>query len=152
MVRRRAWRWHGLDQAWSALGLGDQWIELACYRRLEPVEVLLPHPRRCRSGSRPYSEIAARAKAVWSDDATELPDQLRVGLRAEVSERVALGHELAAARTAAHLTQPELASRAGVQQADISRIERGLGNPTRDTLLKIADALDVRIAVVPKHS
>lgn len=102
--------------------------------------------------SRPYSEIADRARAMWSADATELHDQLRSGHRAGVSARVALGHDLAAVRTAAHLTQPELASRAGVQQADISRIERGLGNPTRSTLLKIADPLDVRIAVVPKDS
>ena len=101
--------------------------------------------------SRPYNEIADRARADWSDETIGLHEQLRAGLHAEVSARVALGRDLAAARAAAHLTQPELAGKAGVQQADISRIERGLGNPTRDTLLKIADALDVRIAVVPKH-
>lgn len=100
--------------------------------------------------TRPYRDLAARARAKWSPEAAQLRDALGAQIEAEVAAQVALGQELATARVAAHLTQPELASKAGVQQADISRIERGLGNPTRDTLLKITEALDARLAIVPK--
>ena len=53
------------------------------------------------------------------------------------------------ARKAACLTQAELSARAFVQQAEISRIERGLGNPTRDTLLRLALAMGTRLVLIP---
>jgi ribosome-binding protein aMBF1 (putative translation factor) len=40
------------------------------------------------------------------------------------------------------LTQAELAERCGMDQADISRIERGSTSPTARTLRRIAEALD----------
>ncbi|WP_423915757.1 helix-turn-helix domain-containing protein [Candidatus Poriferisodalis sp.] len=50
------------------------------------------------------------------------------------------------------LTQAQLAERCGVNQADISRIERGATSPTARTLQRIADALyaDVRIVARPR--
>jgi len=40
----------------------------------------------------------------------------------------------------------------GIQQAEISRIERGAGNPTAATLLGLADALGQKLTLVPaKH-
>jgi transcriptional regulator with XRE-family HTH domain len=39
-----------------------------------------------------------------------------------------------------------LASKSGLSQSMISYIERGLSNPTLDTLLRIADALDVDLS------
>lgn len=100
--------------------------------------------------SRSYSDSATKARAKWSPQAHEIAALLGEQLGAEVSGQLALGKDLAAARSAAHLTQPQLAARAGLQQADISRIERGLGNPTRDTLLKLADALDTRLTFAQK--
>jgi transcriptional regulator with XRE-family HTH domain len=47
------------------------------------------------------------------------------------------------------LTQRELADLSGVRQADISRIERGAGNPTESTLQRLAAALDRRLELVP---
>ncbi len=47
------------------------------------------------------------------------------------------------------LTQAELAERCGVDQGDISRIERGSVNPTARTLQRIAEALDARLLLVP---
>lgn len=49
-----------------------------------------------------------------------------------------LGTQLSRARRAADLTQSELAELTGVQQAVISRIERGKGNPTLKTLELLA--------------
>lgn len=101
--------------------------------------------------SRSYSNIAKKARSKWSPQAHEIAARLGEQLQEDVSDQIALGRDLAAARNAAHLTQPQLATLAGIQQADISRIERGLGNPTRDTLLKLAGALGTRLSFIPRH-
>jgi transcriptional regulator with XRE-family HTH domain len=46
------------------------------------------------------------------------------------------------------LSQRELSERSGVRQADISRIERGAGNPTEATLQRLASALEKRLELV----
>lgn len=46
------------------------------------------------------------------------------------------------------LTQVELAERAGLDQAEISRLERGAGNPTEQTLERVAEALGARWELV----
>jgi DNA-binding XRE family transcriptional regulator len=51
--------------------------------------------------------------------------------------------QLLDARLKAHLTQAELAARAGLQQPAIARIESGRGNPSLHTLLAITKALNV---------
>jgi ribosome-binding protein aMBF1 (putative translation factor) len=45
------------------------------------------------------------------------------------------------------LTQAELAEKIGTRQPVISRLERGEGNPSLDTLQRIAGALDVSLSV-----
>lgn len=48
-----------------------------------------------------------------------------------------------------HLTQKELAMRTGITQADISRIEKGLRNPSLSTVKKMAHGLGKQIRLVP---
>lgn len=48
------------------------------------------------------------------------------------------------------LTQVQLAELCGVDQADISRIERGSVNPTTRTLQRIAAALDADVRLVSR--
>ena len=48
--------------------------------------------------------------------------------------------ELIKARTAAHMTQSELAAKSGVRQSNISRIENGNALPKLDTLAALASA------------
>jgi DNA-binding XRE family transcriptional regulator len=50
------------------------------------------------------------------------------------------------------LTQAELAKRCGVDQADISHIERGATSPTTRTLQRIAEALDADVRLVARAS
>lgn len=50
------------------------------------------------------------------------------------------------------LTQAELAERCGMDQADISRIERGSTSPTARTLQRIASALDADLRLVARAS
>jgi DNA-binding XRE family transcriptional regulator len=49
-----------------------------------------------------------------------------------------------------NLTQVELAEKAGVPQAQISRIERGVVSPTSATLAKIAEALGADLCLVER--
>ncbi|MDA8296246.1 MAG: helix-turn-helix transcriptional regulator [Actinomycetota bacterium] len=50
------------------------------------------------------------------------------------------------------LTQEDLAKRTGIDQGDISRIERGASNPTERTLLRIGDALGAELRFVERTS
>jgi transcriptional regulator with XRE-family HTH domain len=54
-----------------------------------------------------------------------------------------LGASVRHYREFAHLTETELAKRAGVEDVDIRRIERGDANSTVGRLMKIAQALGV---------
>jgi ribosome-binding protein aMBF1 (putative translation factor) len=56
--------------------------------------------------------------------------------------RYSVGAALALARKSRRLNQTQLADRAGMDQGDISRIERGQVAPTMPTLLKLIAALD----------
>ncbi len=99
--------------------------------------------------ARDFNELADRAKAAWSDDTRRLYEAASAEFAAEVNERAELGASLATARKARSLTQPALSALTGIQQAEISRIERGAGNPTAATLLRLADALGQKLTLVP---
>lgn len=58
---------------------------------------------------------------------------------------------LLSARLAGDLYQSDLAKLTGIAQADISRLERGEGNPSLNTLKRLAKALGlvVRVSFLP---
>jgi len=60
-----------------------------------------------------------------------------------------LARQLAEQRRSQHLTQKQLADRSGIDQAEISRIERGQANPTTATLGALTRALGVDVRLVP---
>lgn len=62
--------------------------------------------------------------------------------------RYYLGGQLAVLRKRRGITQVELAAQSGVEQADISKIERGISNPTEDTLARLGKVLGARLAFV----
>ena len=96
-----------------------------------------------------FKDLAARAKAEWPADTRAVYEAASVSFDAGLASRLELGALLAAARKAHDLTQPALSSVTGIQQAEISRIERGLGNPTADTLSRLAAALGQKITLTP---
>lgn len=67
----------------------------------------------------------------------------------KLQEEYDLIQELIDARKQQHLTQKELAMRTGITQADISRIEKGLRNPSLSTVKKMAHGLGKQIRLVP---
>lgn len=80
------------------------------------------------------ADIEAEAQAVGPDAVAQMEayrDQFR------------LASEIITLRLEANLTQKQLADRSGVQQADISRIERGEIAPTGPTFGRLAHALGV---------
>lgn len=56
------------------------------------------------------------------------------------------------ARTAQNITQEELAERTGIHQSDISKLEKGVRNPSIKLLQRLAEGLDMvlKIEFVPK--
>lgn len=50
-------------------------------------------------------------------------------------------------RTDLGITQKELAIKAGLTQANVSKIEKGISRPTIDTLIKLARALGRQLTV-----
>ena len=86
-----------------------------------------------------YDEIIATRRArsapqaeVWAEGFAESYD---------------IAAKVMALRLERGLTQADLAARAGIDQADISRIERGATSPTWKTLQRVLAALDARLEI-----
>jgi len=97
--------------------------------------------------TRTYRSVADTAKAQWSAETHDLSARLGAELAAEVDAQVTLGRDLAAMRAAAALTQGQLAARASVQQAEISRIE-DLANEIRLSFDYVEGQFDVEVSTV----
>ena len=90
-----------------------------------------------------YKELEAEARAEGPDAVAEL-EAFRL--------HFSLARQLAEHRRAQHMTQKQLAERSGIDQAEISRIERGQANPTTATLGALLRALEVDVHLVPTGS
>ena len=87
-----------------------------------------------------FSELVAEAEAEGPAAVAEL-EALRL--------HYALARQLIERRHEKHLTQKQLAELSGIDQAEISRIERGQANPTTATLSALTRALGVDVQLVP---
>lgn len=65
------------------------------------------------------------------------------------ARRQALGDQLRDARLAAGLTQEQVALATGIDRPSVVRIERGQQDAKLSTLLRLCDALGVRLVVAP---
>lgn len=87
----------------------------------------------------------------FSDYVDEVKNRSSATERAELERfeaHYARAAELLALRAQRGLTQVEVADRAGIDQAEVSRLERGAGNPTEQTLNRMAEALGARWTLV----
>ena len=60
---------------------------------------------------------------------------------------VAVGYNIKQLRIEKNLTQEELAKLIGMDQADLSKLEKGLANPSVKTLNRIAEGLQSKISI-----
>ena len=60
---------------------------------------------------------------------------------------VAVGYNIKQLRIEKNLTQEELAELIGMDQADLSKLEKGLANPSIKTLKRIAEGLHSKISI-----
>lgn len=58
-----------------------------------------------------------------------------------------LAYQLLSARENTGITQKELAAKTGIYQADISKLKRGIGNPSLLTLKRLAEGLDLKLQI-----
>lgn len=88
----------------------------------------------------------------WNDfldlDAEDIwEDGKETGNVRPISIEDQLAVALTQARITAGLTQKQLAEKTGIYQADISKIERGLSNPSIQTLQRLADGMGMNIKI-----
>lgn len=94
----------------------------------------------------------------FDDFMRELDEEARRGGPKALAEHAAFGafHRLAREvydlRKARGLTQRQLGAKAGIQQAEISRIEAGNSNPTLSTIAALAQALGAELSLSPARS
>ena len=94
---------------------------------------------------------------VWNDDLdieTEtIYEDGETVRKEEATIHEASSQAVSAARAAAEISQKQLSSLTGIDQSDISKIERGIANPSVATLERIAKALGGELYIsieVPK--
>lgn len=85
----------------------------------------------------------------WNDDldldAEDIwEDGIEVGKK-EIDIVAELAENMIKAREIANITQKQLAEMTGIHQADISRIERGLANPSLSTLKRLAKGMGMEL-------
>lgn len=88
----------------------------------------------------------------WNDDldldAEDIwEDGVETGNKKEVDIVDALAVNLLKARGSVGMTQKQLSECTGIYQADISKIERGLANPSLSTLKRLADGMGLKLRI-----
>lgn len=67
-----------------------------------------------------------------------------------MGHRYRIGGELSVLCTKLGISQTQLAKKTRIDQAEISRIERGASNATEDTLARLAKALNAELTIVQR--
>ena len=88
----------------------------------------------------------------WNDnldlDAEDIwEDGIETGNKFEIDIAAALAENLVKARNIVGMTQKQLSESTGIYQADISKIERGLANPSLSTLKRLAEGMGLKLKI-----
>lgn len=121
----------------------------------------------CQTFARKGQDLEARARealegwleaALDDGDAPPRPSRVRAPKGAQavpisIAPQLAVSIAIRWARLDAHLTQTQLAERAGVSQQQIAKLEKPDANPTIETLQKVAHALgaELGVSLEPRH-
>lgn len=99
-----------------------------------------------------FEELAERAKRTWSDEDHAIFEAASTAFASEAEIQSELGVKLAEARSELQLSQQRLSEMTGIQQSEISRIERGIANPTTLTLARLAGALGRNLTLIRREA
>lgn len=88
----------------------------------------------------------------WNDELDLLAEEIwengiATGKVHEMGVKTIVAEKLIYARSKTNMTQSELAEVTGIYQADISKIERGLANPSIVTLERLAQGLGMKLSI-----
>ncbi len=84
-------------------------------------------------------DLDLEAETIYEEGETVRVEKPAVG--------ILIGNALSAARAKKGLSQKALSEATGIDQSDISKIERGVANPSVSTLSRLAEALDKKLIV-----
>ena len=93
--------------------------------------------------------FAALWKEIQNEAKTDGP--AAVADLKRLQHRYRIGAQISVLRHKRSLSQKELAEITGIDQAEISRIERGVLNATEDTLARIGSHLGVQPVFIPER-
>lgn len=85
-------------------------------------------------------ELDIEAETIYEDGITIRKESVPVSL--------AVADALASARARAGISQSELSAKCGIDQSDISKIEKGVTNPSISTLNRLAIALEMELKII----
>ena len=91
----------------------------------------------------------------WNDDLdiecdTVYEEGIDVSKEYDDIDNVVLGYKIREFRRNADLSQVELAKKAGIDQSDLSKIEKGLANPTIKQMSRVLAVLNQKISIESK--
>ena len=96
-------------------------------------------------------KLAGMLGIIWNDELDISVETIyecgELVRKEKVQANMLVADAVAEARSKVGLTQAQLAAATGIDQSDISRIERGVGNPSINTLSRIAKALDAELNI-----
>lgn len=84
-------------------------------------------------------DLDIETETIYEDGITVREEQTAVGQAA--------AHAVASARALSGMSQKQLAEISGIDQSDISKIERGVANPSVSTLERIARAMGGQLTI-----
>ncbi len=92
-----------------------------------------------------FDDLLAQIEAEAEASGSAAVEALRA-----LDAHFAFAVELVTARRAAKMTQTRLAELSGIPQSEISRFERGQGNPTLETIGRLLSSLGRQVASAPR--
>ena len=96
-------------------------------------------------------KMLGRAMIVWNDELDihleEIYEEGKTVRRVKALPNVEIGEVVSCTRYDSEVTQEQLSKLTGIDQSDISKIERGAANPSVGTLKKIAKALGKELKI-----
>lgn len=85
-------------------------------------------------------ELDLASEEIWQNGKT-------TGKKHDVDIKSLVGTKLTEARNSVGITQKDLAERVDIYQGDISKIERGLANPSVQTLQRLASGMGMNLKI-----